>query len=746
MRHIQGRWSLSALLAGAAACAITLQAHAQVQTQPQPASSDQGLAEVVVTAEKRSEDILQVPATVNVVSGAALEDFNSTSLIDFGNFVPGMSVQSSGSPGQTTLVLRGISSGPNYSVAPLVGTYIDDSPVSPSSSEVQANFYSPDLMPYDLERVEVLEGPQGTLYGASAMGGLIKYVLKEPDLENVTAQFGGDASSIDQSDGTGYGVRGAVSAPLITDVLGVRLSGYSQSTPGYIDNVGLHENDVNSNRQWGGRFVGLWKPLDILSIKATAMASDIKANGFSVVNWDVTTSQPTLGNYDQYTRLPQGYESHMQFYSLTANANLGFATLTNAASYSDNYNSLDEDLSGFSAYLNVPNDLVPYYTQLTLRKFTEELRLASSGTGHWEWLLGAFYTREGGINSQLGPGLLPNGQIDDTINPVLVALINSNFIERALFGTLTYKFNDVFDVTGGARYSKDTLSFSSLLSGSLSGVTGVSVINAAGSEQPVTWLGSARLHLGPDQTAYVRVATGYRAGSPNESAFPGESPYQQADTLTNYEVGFKGRYLEDALNLNASVFLIDWNKMQVTDYTSTGLAYPGNGGTATSKGAELTSFVKATRDLRLGFAVTYTNAYLTQAIPSLAGRSGDQLPQSPKWSASLSADYQKPLTDKLGLASGVSYRYRDTVYNGFPSSTSLTSGAPLAVPMSPQNVVNAYVALKMSNVQVKLFARNLFNNYSFTGQFIDALINDPHEAQLTPEQPRTIGLSVDWTY
>lgn len=734
--------SIPVLFTVTAVCAFTGYANAQSQAT----SSGTDVAEVLVTAQKQVQPLLEVPATVNIVSGATLEEYSSTSLLDFGNSVPGLSVQSSGSPGQTTLVIRGISSGPNYTVAPLVGTYIDDTPIGASSSEVEANFYSPDLMPYDLERVEVLEGPQGTLYGASAMGGLIKYVLKEPDLQNVTAQFGGDVRSIDQSGSAEWGGRGAVSVPLINGVLGVRLSGYDQATPGYIDNVGIHKEDVNSNRESGGRLVALWKPADFLDVKAAAMLSNSNADGFSVVNWNVATGQPAYGKYDQYTRLPQSYDFHIQYYSLTGVANLGFATLTNAASYSINYNKLDEDLSAYSVYAGVPDDLVPYYTWLTLKKTTEELRLASSDTGRFEWLLGGFFTREQGLDSQVGPGLLPSGAVDPTINPVLVAAINSDFIERALFGTVTYKFSQLFDVTGGARYAKDTLSFSSLLGGSISGVQGISVINAAGSEHPTTWLGSARLHLGPDQMAYVRVSTGYRSGSPNPTAFPGESAYQQSDTLTNYEVGFKGRYLDGRVDLNTSVFLIDWNKMQVTDYTSTGLAFPGNGGTATSKGAEATSFIQVTAALRLGFGLTYTDAYLTQDIPSLGGRVGDQLPQSPRWSATASADYETHLTDQLNLASGVSYRYRDTVFNGFPSSVSLTSGAPLAVPMGPQNVVNAYVGVQMAHARIKLFARNLFNNYSFTGQFIDGLINNPRQAQLTLEQPRTLGLSVDFNY
>jgi outer membrane receptor protein involved in Fe transport len=388
--------------------------------------------------------------------------------------------------------------------------------------------------------------------------------------------------------------------------------------------------------------------------------------------------------------------------------------------------------------------LAPYYTWLTLRKFTEELRLASSNTGRVEWLLGGFYTREGGLDSQISVGLLPTGAIDPTINPVLVASINSNFIERALFGTVTYKFSELFDMTGGLRYAKDTLTFSSLLGGSLVGPT--SVINAAGSDEPVTWLGDARLHFGSNQMAYARVATGYRSGSPNPTAFPGESAFQESDNTTDYEIGFKGDYLHGMLDLNTSVFLIKWNKMQVTDYTSTGLAYPGNGGTATSKGAEVTSFVTLSPTLRLGLGVTYTDAYLTENIPSLGGLVGDQLPQSPRWSATISADYQTHFTDRVNFAGGLSYRYRDTVFNGFPSSTSLTSGAPLAVPMGPQNVVNAYAGVQMAHARIKVFATNLFNNYSFTGQFIDALINNPRQAQLTPEQPRTIGLSVDYNY
>ncbi len=280
MNTVKYLWS-SALLC---LSAMSLCGGTRAEDQSQPAAANSSLDEIVVTAQKRSEPLVQVPSSISVLTGADLERYGSSSLIDFGNSVPGLSVQSSGTPGQTTVVIRGISTGPNYTVAPLVGTYIDETPIGPSSSQVEANFYSPDLMPYDVERIEVIEGPQGTLYGASAMGGLLKYVLKAPDLENVTAQ--GPEPTFGPSTRVGAPGGGGLSRRRRrpshhTDVLGVRVSGYQQSTPGYIDNIGIGRNDFNSDRQSGGRLVALWKPSDIFSLKAAAMLSDIRADGFA---------------------------------------------------------------------------------------------------------------------------------------------------------------------------------------------------------------------------------------------------------------------------------------------------------------------------------------------------------------------------------------------------------------------------------------------------------------------------------
>ncbi len=206
------------------------------------------VGEVVVTAQKRAEKLQDAPVSVSVVSGANLEATQATSMADWSSYVPGLALGAGGSPGLVNLSLDGI--GP-LAAASQVGVYVNDTPLGSSSSFQGTRLFTPDLMPYDLDRIEVLRGPQGTLYGASTMGGLIKYVLKDPDLDTFSGRIGGDLFGVENASGVGGGVRGEINAPVIKDQLALRLSAYDENTPGYIDNAITGQKGDNALRQYG---------------------------------------------------------------------------------------------------------------------------------------------------------------------------------------------------------------------------------------------------------------------------------------------------------------------------------------------------------------------------------------------------------------------------------------------------------------------------------------------------------------
>ena len=223
----RGRTLALLLMASAAVPGIALAQTSQGQSQATGVA-----AELVVTAEKRAESLQNVPMSVTAVSGQKVEELHALNLQDWSGYVPGFSVGSLGAPGEALLTVDGI--GP-LGAASEVGVYLDDTPVGSSSSFQDGNAFTADLMPYDLTRIEVLRGPQGTLYGASTMGGLVKYVLAQPDPSHFLARIGGDAFGVSHSGDAGGGVRGEANLPIVNDQLALRISGYYEDTPGFID-------------------------------------------------------------------------------------------------------------------------------------------------------------------------------------------------------------------------------------------------------------------------------------------------------------------------------------------------------------------------------------------------------------------------------------------------------------------------------------------------------------------------------
>ena len=279
---------------------IVIERPTQDKTAPttqEEAQNQQELAEVVVTAQKRAERLQDVPVSVSAVSGTTLEATRATSLADYAAFVPGLQVTSyTGQPSQVNLTLRGIgtgSGGANQTVA----IYVDEVPVGSSSIYAFGGSSGIDLLPYDVERIEVLEGPQGTLYGASSLGGLLKYVTREPNLQETQFRVGGDASDVYNATRAGYGVRASANVPLIPGELAFSASVSQAYTPGYIDNVPTHERSFNSGRQDAGRLAVLWSPTSQLSVELSAMLNRSPFNGAGYVSVDQATGQPIAGRY-----------------------------------------------------------------------------------------------------------------------------------------------------------------------------------------------------------------------------------------------------------------------------------------------------------------------------------------------------------------------------------------------------------------------------------------------------------------
>jgi outer membrane receptor protein involved in Fe transport len=235
-----------------------------------------GLQEIVVTADKRAENLETVPASVSVLTGAAIEELHATQLSEYAGYVPGLIVDTNGTPGQSTITIRGIVP---LGDSPSVATYIDDSPLGASDSHSKSAEFALDLFPDDIERIEVLRGPQGTLYGASSLGGVLKYVTIAPDPTKFSARVGGEISNTKGAANEGWNVHGAVNLPLIENALALRLSYFDKTQPGYVTDGTTGEAHENGNRVNGGRASLLWDVNPDLSVKLSAMFQNIDSRG-----------------------------------------------------------------------------------------------------------------------------------------------------------------------------------------------------------------------------------------------------------------------------------------------------------------------------------------------------------------------------------------------------------------------------------------------------------------------------------
>lgn len=697
--------------------------------------------EITVTAQKRSETLLKVPASINAITGERLKDLRVSTLADLANFVPGLAVTDGGAPGSRIVEIRGLSTGYHPESGPLVGTYIDDLPVGDSTNIAHGGQYGLDLNPYDVERVEVLKGPQGTLYGANTMGGLVKYVTKKPDLAKFQAEAGADVSTTDGSGKPNWQFRGAVNVPIVADKLAISVSGFDKYSAGYIDNVVTGAHNVNHSKEWAGRGTILWQVNDRLSVRGTVLAQNVNAADMTAVTIDSSTGKPLNGPNTVNTFFPQPDKQQTRIYSAAVDWDLNFATLTSSTGWSRLRTEQNMDYTGgFGAYVpGHPDALVNFFRQEFSSKFVEELRLTSPSAQRFQWMLGGYYTKEHGNDNQFAPSFTRDYVSLGAAGNLLSYLSSGTYQEIAGFGNATFKFSDHFDISGGVRYSSYKISACTDGADGLFGPGYTLGCNSLPSTGVAVWMGNVRYHLNDDMMFYFRAASGYRPGSGCPTcgnALLGVPGIVKPDRTVNYEGGFKGSFFDRKLNIEVSAFHVDWNDIQITSLTAQGLQYAGNAGTAVSNGFELTTGYKIMEGLLLNATVGYTDAHLTEDAPGAGGKSGDQLPGSPRWTASVTADYQHPLDDSKTLLAGASYRYRGSVVNQFAHTSN-------PFPIGPQNLVDLYAGLRISKATMRLYATNIFNKRAYAGLLYAV---DSQHPEYVPVQPRTVGLSLDYAF
>ncbi|MDR3511378.1 MAG: TonB-dependent receptor [Caulobacteraceae bacterium] len=756
------------LSAAIAVLAYAAQAQAQVQAQA-PASADGAntVGEIIVTATKRAELLRKVPASIAVVSAADLESKKIETIDDLARAVPNVSVSDSGGPGLGNVEIRGVSS---QAGAATTALYIDDVPINIlnlyTAGATEPHFF-------DMNRVEILRGPQGTLYGSSSMGGAIRFISNQP----VFNQWGADVHaelSGTQGAGEPNGEASVVlNAPLVKDRVALRLGADYRQDGGWIDRVppgggSAIANDVNRNRTLVLRATLKAEVNDRLTITPAVFAQRYTATGSSLFN-------PALPRYQTDLRVPETSKDEFVAPSLTIRYDLGRADLTSITSYfARRYDRLVDGTLYDSAYIGSILDglyghggdaigalAAPSQFNTRDHRVTQEIRLASKDEGRLTWIAGLYYTHDSeqlidveyipGFNAtfQATYGTTPQNSLLASAFPNdLVFFARSVFDtnEYAAFGEVAYRFTSRLKATVGLRYdlADETLDFST--DGYLAGGPQKSV--TASHSHSATPNFTLTYDVSPDVTAYSKIGQGYRLGGANRpvpatlcSADLGAQGLTAApetyapDDLWSYEAGIKGRTPDRAITFDAAVYDIEWSRLQedVLLYDC-GFDYKTNVGNARIDGAEVSANIRLGPNLRLDLGGNYTSAVVTTDEPALGVSRGDHVIGVPEYSVSSALEYSRPVDDRFE-----GYARADFQLVG-PSQGAITHSDP-DFHRPAYQVLGASIGLKDARMDVSLFATNLLDEAK--------IIQRPNVALITfglRVPPRTIGVSANFHY
>ena len=745
------------------------QAAVQEQAQAQagqPTVHD--LDTVTVTANKRVENIREVATAVTSLSDEQLENISATQMSDYASYVPGLQVQDSGSPGQTQVSMRGIAP---LSSGSTVGTYVDEAPVGSNGLYQQATLFALDLLPYDIESVEVLRGPQGTLYGAGAMGGLIKYVMKKPDLAQNEFRIGAGVSETEGADGTSLAWRIGGNLVLAQDSVALRASYASNDINGYVDDLVSGREDINHAEQLSGRASMYWKG-EIASAQFSVMKQKIDSENNSVIALDPATHAPVAG-LSNYVYVDEPFKKDIENYALTVEADLGFADFVSASSYSDVDTSITTDQTltygDYTTLFGLPGGSAYLTNDLHLKQFTQEFRLSSKGEGPFEWLLGGFYSDERGDNHQFVPlNQLDGSPLPAPFDAILGSLgdlyLPSTYEETAVFANGAYKFNDWFKLGAGVRWARNDQEFTQDVVAGLLAPIGTQVNTS--SEDVFTWSVTPQFQLSEDVMVYGKVSTGYQPGGPNV-VVNGLPPQVDSSTLTSYEIGLKSAFAGNRVLFDLIAYQIDWQDIQVASLVN-GVSGLVNGGEATSRGIEAAAQFRPVDGLTLGLNAAYNDANIDEDFPLITvdagggasvlintGLEGDRMPYVPDLSWSATADYYLPLSGDWGMSVGGGFRWvgerttattqREVVeLGGVVLDTAITPGLRI----DSYHALDLYVAFSNLHWSIRGYMKNATDEraYSTMGDVTNQVTGVTHHTAATPILPRTFGIEVDYRF
>ena len=779
---------LRLMLATSALPALMLATPALAQdATAQTTTSGAASEDVIVTAQKREQTLIQVPQSVSVISGETLENQQAKTFEDYAKLVPGLNITQTVA-GQSRLVLRGINTG---SVGSTVGVYVDDNPYGQSGSLANGAILAGDFDTFDIARIEVLRGPQGTLYGANSLGGVLKFVTVAPKLNTFEGRGQGGVETT-ANGGTGYLANAVLNVP-IGSVIALRASGFYHKTAGYVDASGLTGKDIDGSKSYGGRASLLFQPSSNFSVRLVGIAQDIRANAPSAFEVNPVTLRPVdpitgaAINQNQpleYERYNEFHNVDYRLYSGTIDWDIGkIGDLTSVTSFSTQRERQVGDISTnaargtvaavYSVAAGIPaaNIGAAFRNDVTVDKLTQEIRLASQKSSVFEYLVGAYYTHE---TTMLDQEYLPFNFNNLTLIPtagtygpytfktLVIANISAHYEEIAGFANGTLHFGPKLDLTGGVRYSHNSQDSSQIVS---QFGTGVPVFGKS-SEGVFTWSVAPRFQIDDHASLYARAAKGYRPGGPTFIPVGAAADYPtkfNSDTLVSYEAGIKAETADRMLGIDLSGFYVNWDNILIVAQvpTSAGPATVNtNGRRARTYGAEATLTVRPARGFSVVGTAAYTKAYLRDDTTPLTGGSnitgglaGDPLPYVPQFSATVSTDYAWALTNSVHAYVGADVHLQSDQAGGFSAAYRALYGHPLM--LDGYATLDLRAGLVFGNITVSAYARNLTNEYALiSASYTAPAFSVPttiggqgvNLATASTLRPRTVGGTVGFKF
>ena len=803
---MQSRFKLSPIALAVLSCSLLPELVVAEESQD-------GFEVIEVTATRRSGTVQEAPLNITALADDVMKNQNIGELADVARWVPGLTIADQGGRTGSPIIVRGLntnSSGPQ-SDGGTVATYLGEIPLTT------------DMRLIDVERVEVLIGPQGTLYGAGTLAGAIRYIPKQVELDYTSGEVFGDLFSLSESDSLGSETGFVFNTPIIDDVFGVRASVNYFNDPGFIDYNYLvrtpgvsrpdpdwnnsdevsenitRQKDANGEQTLTARVALRYVPTDWLDATLTYFHQKRDTEGRSIVHFgtlaDNNPLQPLVAPYESAYRYQEPYDNEDSLLSLEIKADLGFAELVSATGISEIEGEGQRDQTDLLVRLDYGYEDFPAFTAFTREidnedNFTQELRLVSSADSDFSWIAGAYYNKQevDGLSLEFTPSYPEFIGVNRPDNLEYYSLEQTTAREKALFGEVSYAISEQLDITVGGRFYDfdiQSLTFTEfpLVNPDFqaSNISRSDLSEAREDGSGSLFKFNVSYQFTPDVLTYFTASEGFRLGGSNGLAPCNDTGSQQsvcaqpdellfdADTTTNYELGFKSTWLSNHFHFNAALFYVDWQDPQLDTASLVGQQpITKNAGSAVSKGLEIASRAIISEQISAYATYAYAKAELTSDVPGLFarpgeagtalqdfydGKDGDRLPGAPEHQFSFGANYNTEVFgDKLlDINYGLTYQSDLVTKVGLRADGETLPGYALS---------NLSAKISGDAWSVTLYVDNLFDKYAVTSARRDR--GDVGQARFPSQnsngadiqrnygyyvvRPRTAGIKFDYIF